>query len=207
MRPSIKLLLCCLFMAGCAEAEAEVAMKAVDFSKPVPPRILFVECGPLEGITMYPVPLAGKYTIQGRYQLSSSVSDLSVVDDSVRYPGFDRVVIAIPDDQDSGVNANFFVQGLANGCTGVFAATRMDILPPEEMLSEPSEHGITHSSVVDDVYLDFSKDPKMKEVLDRNALFINALMYVEPRSDGRLVGSATSFLLFEGNAYATRVAR
>jgi hypothetical protein len=199
--------LCCLFLAGCAEAEAEVAMKALDFSKPVPPRILFVECGPLEGITMYPVPLAGKYTIQGRYQLSSSVSDLSVVDDSVKYPGNDRVIISIPKEQDIGVNANFFVHGLGNGCTGIFAATRVDINLPEDMLEYPSEHGITHSSVVDDVYLAFAKDPKMKEALDRNGLFIDALMYVEPRSDGHLVGSATSFLLFEGNAYATRVAR
>ena len=156
---------------------------------------------------MYPVPLAGKYTIQGRYRLLSSESDLSVTDNSVKYPGFDRVVSTIPDDQDSGVNANFFVQGLASGCTGVFAATRVDILPPEETLSEPSEHGITHSSVVDDVYLEFAKDSKTKEALDRNALFMNAFMYVEPRSDGGLVASATSFLLFEGNAYATRVAR
>jgi hypothetical protein len=200
-------LLCGLLLAGYDEAEPEGSAATVDFSKPVPPRIFFVECGPLEGITMYPVPLAGKYTIQGRYRLSSSVSDLSVTDNSVKYPGFDRVVITIPDDQDSGVNANFFVQSLASGCTGVFAATRVDILPPEETLSEPSEHGITHSSVVDDVYLEFAKDPKTKEALDRNALFMNAFMYVEPRSDGGLVASATSFLLFEGNAYATRVAR
>ena len=34
-------------------------MKAVDFSKPVPPYTFFVTCGPLEGITMYPVPLQG----------------------------------------------------------------------------------------------------------------------------------------------------
>ncbi|MCA3513337.1 MAG: hypothetical protein INF46_05370 [Rhodobacter sp.] len=207
MQKVVRVLACCAVLAGCAGAEAEVAMKAVDFSKPVPPRIFFVECGPLEGITMYPVPLPGKYTVEGKYRLSSSVSDLSVVDDSVKYPGFDRVVIAIPDDQESGVNANFFVQGLANGCIGVFAATRVDILPPEEILSEPSEHGITHSSVVDDVYLAFAKDPKTKDALDRNALFINASMYVEPRSDGGLVASVTSFLLFEGNAYATRVAR
>jgi len=207
MRRVLRVLACCGVLAGCAEAEPEVSAATVDFSKPVPPRIFFVECGPLEGITMYPVPLAGRYTIQGRYRLSSSVSDLSVADYSVEYPGIDRVVIAVPDDQDSGVNANFFVQGLANGCTGVFAATRVDILPPEETLSEPSEHGITHSSVVDEVYLAFAKDPKTKEALDRNALFINAFMYVEPRSDGGLVASATSFLLFEGNAYATRVAR
>jgi hypothetical protein len=44
-------------------------------------------------------------------------------------------------------------------------------------------------------------------VLDRNALFINVHFYVEPRSDGGLVASATSFLLFEGNAYATNVVR
>ena len=80
MRHSIKLLLCCLCLAGCAEAEAEVATKAVDFSKPVLPHTIFVECGPLEGITMYPVPLAGKYTVEGKYRLSSSSNDLTVMD-------------------------------------------------------------------------------------------------------------------------------
>jgi hypothetical protein len=207
MSPAIKLLLCCLCLAGCADAEAEVASKAVDYSRPVPPHTFFVECGPLDGVTMYPVPLAGKYTVEGKYRLSSSVSDLSVQDYSVKYPGEDRTIVEIPDDLDSGVNANFFVHGLANGCTGVFAATRVDILLPERVLSTPSEHGITHSSVVDDVYLEFSKDPKTKEALDRNALFINVHMYVEPRSDGGLVSSPASFLLFEGNAYATNVVR
>jgi len=129
------------------------------------------------------------------------------MDYSVEYPGEDRTIVEIPDDLDSGVNANFFVHGLANGCTGVFAATRVDILLPERVLSTPSEYGITHSRVVDDVYLEFEKDPKTKEELDRNALFINAFMYVEPRSDGGLVGSVASFLLFEGNAYATNVVR
>jgi hypothetical protein len=207
MRHSIKLLLCCLCLAGCADAEAEVAMKAVDFSNPVPPHTFFVECGPLEGITMYPVPLVDKYTVRGKYRLSSSMNNLSVMDYSVEYPGEDRTIVEIPDDLDSGVNANFFVHGLANGCTGVFAATRVDIILPERVLATPSEHGITHSSVVDDVYLAFEKDPKTKKDLDRNALFINALMYVEPRSDGGLVSSPASFLLFEGNAYATNVVR
>ncbi|MCA3453044.1 MAG: hypothetical protein IOC92_10095 [Rhodobacter sp.] len=207
MRRVVRVLACCGVLAGCAGAEAEVAMKAVDFSKPVPPRIFFVECGPLEGITMYPVPLAGKYTVEGKYRLSSSVSDLSVMDYSVEYPGDDRTIVEIPNDLDSGVNANFFVHGLANGCTGVFAATRVYIILPERVLATPSEHGITHSSVVDDVYLAFEKDPKTKEDIDRNGLFINVHMYVEPRSDGGLVGSVASFLLFEGNAYATNVVR
>ena len=59
MRRVVRVLACCGVLAGCAGAEAEVAMKAVDFSKPVPPYTFFVTCGPLEGITMYPVPLQG----------------------------------------------------------------------------------------------------------------------------------------------------
>ncbi|MFN7269278.1 MAG: hypothetical protein ACK5UA_09860 [Cereibacter sp.] len=207
MRRVVRVLACCLVLAGCAEAEPEVSAATVDFSKPVPPYTFFVTCGPLEGITMYPVPLAGKYTVEGKYRLSSSVSDLSVMDYSVEYPGDDRTIVEIPNDLDSGVNANFFVHGLANGCTGVFAATRVYIILPERVLATPSEHGITHSSVVDDVYLAFEKDPKTKEDIDRNGLFINVHMYVEPRSDGGLVGSVASFLLFEGNAYATNVVR
>ncbi|MFN7597810.1 MAG: hypothetical protein ACK5PT_13875, partial [Cereibacter sp.] len=178
MRRVVRVLACCLVLAGCAEAEPEVSAATVDFSKPVPPYTFFVTCGPLEGITMYPVPLAGKYTVEGKYRLSSSVSDLSVMDYSVEYPGDDRTIVEIPNDLDSGVNANFFVHGLANGCTGVFAATRVDILLPERVLSTPSEYGITHSRVVYDFYLEFEKDPKTKEDLDRNALFINAFMYV-----------------------------
>ncbi len=143
MRSSIKLLLCCLFLAGCAEAEAEVAMKAVDFSKPVPPHTFFVECGPLEGITMYPVSLPGKYTVEGTYRLSSSRNDLSTIDLSETDPGNNRMVIMTPDDRDIGVNANFFVHGLANGCTGVFAAKRVDLMRTERMLESAWDYGLT----------------------------------------------------------------
>jgi hypothetical protein len=84
MRPSIKFLTCCFLLAACTQTEAEVAAKAVDFSKPVPPHSFFVKCGPLDGITMYPVPLAGKYTVEDKYRLSSSRNDLSVQDYSLR---------------------------------------------------------------------------------------------------------------------------
>jgi hypothetical protein len=207
MRSSIKLLLCCLFLAGCAEAEAEVAMKALDFSKPVPPHTFFVECGPLDGITMYPVPLAGKYTVEGTYRLSSSRNDLSVADYSLKEPPDDRVIIQIPEDQDAGVNANFFVHGLANGCTGVFAATVVYMMRTERMVAYPTEYGITHSQVVDDVYLAFERNPKTKDDFFQNALFIDAIVYYEPRagSDKQLASSGASFLLFDGKAYASVV--
>ena len=187
MRHSIKLLLGCLCLAGCADAEAEVASKAVDFSKPVPPHTFFVECGPLEGITMYPVPLAGKYTVEGKYRLSSSMSDLSVQDYLKIIPGDNRVIVSIPEDRsnrDSSVNANFFVHGLANGCTGVFAAFKVTLMRTERMLESRWDYGLTHSSVVDDAYLALDSDPRTSADVKKNALFINAIAWNPTKSTG-----------------------
>lgn len=200
MRSSIKLLLCCLFLAGCAEAEAEVAMKALDFSKPVPPYTFFVTCGPLEGITMYPVSLPGKYTVEGTYRLSSSVSDLSTIDLSETNPGNNRTVIMIPDDRDIGMNANFFVHGLANGCTGVFAAKRVDLMRTERTLESAWEYGLTHSSVVDDAYLALDSDPRTSADVNENALFINVSAWNSTGSAG-----VNSFMVFNGEVYGDLV--
>jgi hypothetical protein len=196
----MNLLLCCLFLAGCAEAEAEVAMKALDFSKPVPPYTFFVTCGPLEGITMYPVSLPGKYTVEGTYRLSSSVSDLSTIDLSETNPGNNRTVIMIPDDRDIGMNANFFVHGLANGCTGVFAAKRVDLMRTERTLESAWEYGLTHSSVVDDAYLALDSDPRTSADVNENALFINVSAWNSTGSAG-----VNSFMVFNGEVYGDLV--
>jgi hypothetical protein len=203
MRHSIKLLLCCLCLAGCAEAEAEVAMKAVDLSKPVPPHTFFVECGRLEGITMYPVPLAGKYTVEGKYRLSSSRNDLSVQDYLKIIPGDNRVIVSIPEDpsnRDNGVNANFFVHGLANGCTGVFAAFEVTLMRTERMLESSWEYGLTHSSVVDAAYLAFDRDARTSADVNKNALFINAIAWNPTKSSG-----VNSFMLFNAEVYGDLV--
>ena len=202
MRHSIKLLLCCLCLAGCAEAEAEVATKGVDFSKPVLPHTFFVECGPLEGITMYPVPLAGKYTVEGKYRLSSSSNDLTVMDMSKLRRG-DRVIISIPDDdRDAGFNANFFVHGLANGCMGVFAANRVDIMTTQTMLASAWELGLTLSPVVDEAYFAIEKDAVKKLNMERNALFINIHAMESPR-----VESAGTFMILDGDVVASDVVK
>jgi hypothetical protein len=200
MRHSIKLLLCCLCLAGCADAEAEVASATVDFSKPVPPHTFFVECGPLEGIAMYPVPLAGKYTVEGTYRLSSSRNDLSTIDLSETDPGNNRMVTLIPDDRDIGVNANFFVHGLANGCTGVFAANRVDLMGTERMLEGIREYGLTHSSVVDDAYQALESDPRTSTDVHKNALFINVSAWNPTKSAG-----VNSFMVFKGEVYGDLV--
>ncbi|MCA3443836.1 MAG: hypothetical protein INF52_10770 [Rhodobacter sp.] len=202
MRSSIKLLLCCLFLAGCAEAEAEVAMKALDFSKPVPPHTFFVECGPLEGITMYPVPLAGKYTVEGKYRLSSSSNDLTVMDMSKLRRG-DRVIISIPDDdRDAGFNANFFVHGLAHGCTGVFAANRVDIMTTQTMLASASEIGLTLSPDVNEAYFAIEKDNVKRLNMERNALFIDIYAMESPK-----VESAGTFMILDGDVVASEVVK
>ena len=202
MRHSIKLLLCCLFIAGCAEAEAEVATKALDFSKPVPPPTFFVTCGPMEGITMYPLPLAGKYTIEGKYRLSSSSNDLTVMDMSKLRRG-DRAIITIPDDdQDAGFNANFFLDGLANGCMGVFAANRVGIMTTERMLASASEISLTHSRVVDEAYFAIEKDTVKRLNMDRNALFINIHASESPR-----VGGVGTLMILDGNVVASDIVK
>jgi hypothetical protein len=186
MRPAMKLLLCCLFLAGCAEAEAEVAMKAVDFSKPVPPHTLFLECGPLEGITMYPVSLPGEYTVEGTYRLSSSMSDLSVEDysdDKMEIWGIDapvsddRVIVKIPDnlnDREAGTSTNFFLLGFASGCAGVFAADIVDLMKADRPVGQWEYH-LTHSPTSDDLFPSSENEPATKLALGRNALCIRVL--------------------------------
>ncbi len=198
----LSLLVCCLVLAGCAEAEAEVSAATVDFSKPVPPLTFFVECGPLEGITMYPVPLAGKYTVEGTYRLSSSMSDLSVVDMSRTSPGNDRIVVSIPDDRNIGVNANFFVHGLADGCIGVFAASELTLMRTEMMLKSAWEYGLTHSSFVDAAYMALDSDPRTSADVDKNALFITVSAWELPNVAGR-----NAFMVFSGNVYGHLIVR
>ena len=84
-------------LAGCAEAQAEVVAKTLDFSKPVPPYTFFVECGPMEGNAMYPVPLAGNANLYqqgevleievspGRY-LSAVVAESKSGEESMFFP-------------------------------------------------------------------------------------------------------------------------
>jgi hypothetical protein len=202
MRRVLRVLACCGVLAGCADAEAEVAMKAVDFSKPVPPHTFFLKCGPMEGITMYPVPLAGKYTVEGKYRLSSSMSDLSKIDLSETEPSNNRMVILIPDGRDIGVNANFFVHGLANECTGVFAANRVDLMRTERMLESMWDYGLTHSSVVDDAYLAFDSDPRTSADVHKDALFINVSAWNSTKSSG-----INSFMVFNGEVYGHLIVR
>ncbi|MCA3508632.1 MAG: hypothetical protein IOD01_15355 [Rhodobacter sp.] len=202
MKKVVRVLACCLVLAGCAGAEAEVAMKAVDFSKPVPPYTFFVTCGPLEGITMYPLPLQGKYTVEGKYRLSSSRNDLSLIDMSSTATSNDRIIINIPDDRNIGVNANFFVHGLANGCTGVFAAERVHLMRTEMMLKSVWEYGLTHSKVVDAAYMALESDPRTSADVHKNALFIRVVAWERPK-----VGGITSFMIFSGDAYGDLIVR
>ncbi|MCA3441370.1 MAG: hypothetical protein IOC92_06405 [Rhodobacter sp.] len=205
MKKVVRVLACCAVLAGCAGAEAEVAMKAVDFSKPVPPRIYFVECGPLEGITMYPVPLPGKYTVEGKYRLSSSVSDLSIRDLSLLDSRDDRIVVKIPDDRIdriNAVNANFFIHGLANGCTGVFSAEEVVVMRTERRRGITSELSLGFAQNVDEAFRVFDTDPASKANLDQNGLFLE----ISARTGPREVTSESIFFL-DGEVYAPAVVR
>jgi hypothetical protein len=183
MRGVLRVLGCCAVLAGCAEAEAEVATKAVDLSKPVPPYTFFVTCGPLDGITMYPVPLPGKYTVEGKYRLSSSRNDLSVADyaeNKMAIWGIDdpvsdeRVIVNIPNslnDREAGTSTNFFLLGFANGCAGVFAADIVDLMRADRPVGQ-WEHHLTHSPTSDDLFASSENEPANKLALGRNALCI-----------------------------------
>ena len=212
MRKVLRVLACCGVLAGCAEAEAEVAMKAVDLSKPVPPYTFFVKCGPLDGITMYPVPLAKKYTVEGRYSLSSSRNDLSVADYSdnkMTIWGIDdpvsdeRVIVNIPEsvnDREPGVNASFFLHGLENGCTGVFAANEVVLMRTARALLSTWDFGMTHSSVVDDAYRALDRNPRTNSAVHSNALFIDV-----SAAEGPKVVGVTSFMVLNGRVYASTI--
>jgi hypothetical protein len=205
MRRVLRVLACCAVLAGCAEAEPEVSAATVDFSKPVPPFTFFVECSPLEGITMYPVPLPGKYTVEGTYRLSSSMSDLSVQDYLKIIPGDNRIIVSIPEDRsnrNNAVNANFFMHGLANGCTGVFSANEVVLMGTTRMLRSTWDFGMTHSSVVDDAYLALDSDPRTSSDVQRNAVFIDISAWEGPKVNG-----AISFMVLKGEVYADTIVK
>jgi hypothetical protein len=205
MQKVVRVLACCAVLAGCAGAEAEVAMKAVDFSKPVPPYTFFVTCSPLEGITMYPLPLPGKYTVEGKYRLSSSVSDLSIRDLSLLDSRDDRIVVKIPDDRIdriNAVNANFFIHGLANGCTGVFSAEEVVVMRTERRRGITSELSLGFAQNVDEAFRVFDTDPASKANLDQNGLFLE----ISARTGPREVTSESIFFL-DGEVYASAVVR
>jgi hypothetical protein len=192
----MKVVACCLFLPGCVEKPPEITTTTVNFSKPLAVGKFFIECGPLDGIVMYPVPLPRKYTVDGTYTFSSSRSDLTI-DEGV---GSERRIVSIPDERDTGVNANFFVHGLKDGCTGVFGATRVDIMRTEAALASGMERGITLSPVVDGAYFAFQNDPKEKADFDQNALFIDVSGWSRPK-----IGGGTTFLFFEGAAFGNGV--
>ena len=202
MRPSKKLLLCCLFLAGCVEAEAEVATKAVDFSKPVPPEVFYIYCGSLEGVETYPIPLDPAFTAGGRYSISASIEDVSA-----RNSGEGRFYIETPGERTARENVNFFVKGLKNGCTGVFSGFNVWLMRMKRLAEAPlwmghdaTEPVGTYTDVeeIDAKIAESYRFPESKRNLDRNSLFIKLFAWVSPR-----VTTELTIMILDGEVYSS----
>ncbi|MCA3508629.1 MAG: hypothetical protein IOD01_15340 [Rhodobacter sp.] len=128
MQKVVRLLACCLILAGCTEEEqefsGEIEAAALDLTQPVPGGTVYITCGPIEGLEMYPLDLDPFFKVRGGYEISTA--NREIVPSSIgmgpqTYLEFEKS-INLP-------NTNFFISGLKGGCTAVFSAIEMLIRP------------------------------------------------------------------------------
>ncbi len=128
MRRVLGLLACCLVLAGCYEAEqefsGEIEAAALDLTQPVPGGTVYITCGPIEGVELYPLDLDPFFPVRGGYEISTPNS---AIVPKTNGP-FPQAFLNFENSR-SLPNTNFFISGLKGGCTAVFSAFEMFIRP------------------------------------------------------------------------------
>jgi hypothetical protein len=126
MRRVLGLLACCLALAGCYEAEqeftGEIEAAALDLTEPVPGGTVYITCGPIEGVQLYPLNLGPSFWFRGGYKISTTNREIereSFYLTGQAFLNFEKSR-RLP-------NTNFFISGLKDGCTAVFSAVAMRI--------------------------------------------------------------------------------
>jgi hypothetical protein len=160
MRRVLGLLACCLVLAGCYEAEqefsGEIEAASLDLTQPVPGGTVYIKCGPIEGVELYPLDLDPFFPVRGGYEISTPNSAIVPKTNGPLPQAFLNY-----EDSRSLPNTNFFITGLKDGCTAVLSAFKMLIRPghfvvdtPGHALIIPGSRGnpirFSHSTRVDD---------------------------------------------------------
>ena len=139
MRRVLGLLACCLALAGCYEAEqeftGEIEAAALDLTEPVPGGTVYITCGPIEGVDLYPLNLGPSFWFRGRYKISTTNREIERESYYLTGQAFLNY-----ENSRSLPNTNFFISGLKDGCTAVFSAVAMRIKSGGFAMDNPASY-------------------------------------------------------------------
>ncbi len=138
MQKAVRVLACCLVLAGCTEEEqefsGEIEAASLDLTQPVPGGTVYITCGPIEGVEMYPLDLDPFFKVRGGYEIFTTNSSIVPQNQYTLPPAF-----LIYGNSRSLPNTNFFITGLKDGCTAVFSAVGLFITTGRKTVSGAAE--------------------------------------------------------------------
>jgi hypothetical protein len=121
MRRVLGLLACCLALAGCYEAEqeftGEIEAASLDLTEPVPGGTVYIKCGPIEGVELYPLNLGPSFWFRGGYKISTTNREI----ERESYLGSGQAFLNFEKSRRLPYT-NFFISGLKDGCTAILSA-------------------------------------------------------------------------------------
>ena len=136
MRRVLGLLACCLVLAGCYEAEqefsGEIEAASLDLTQPVPGGSVYITCGPIEGVELYPLDLDPFLPVRGGYEIFTTNREI-VPEGNGPFP---QAFLNYAKPRNLP-NTNFFITGLKDGCTAVFSAGGMRIRLGDLVVDSP----------------------------------------------------------------------
>jgi hypothetical protein len=219
MRRVLGLLACCLALAGCYEAEqeftGEIEAAALDLTEPVPGGSVYITCGPIEGVQLYPLDLDPFFPVRGGYEISTMNSAIVPQNQSTTPQAFLNY-----ENSRSLPNTNFFITGLKDGCTAVFSAFEMFIRPggvtvdgsvPAQVIPGSGANGIVFSyslRVDDEIRRRLRGREGRIEWLEERNLRRNAIVlfyrFIDP---GTGFNGGSSIMVLDRVVFAERVVR
>ncbi|MCA3487476.1 MAG: hypothetical protein IOD05_10440 [Rhodobacter sp.] len=136
MQKVVRVLACCLVLAGCTEEEqefsGEIEAASLDLTQPVPGGTVYITCGPIEGVEMYPLDLDPFLPVRGGYEIFTTNS---AIVPKTNGP-FPQAFLNFENSR-SFPNTNFFITGLKDGCTAVLSAVGMRIMLGDLVVDSP----------------------------------------------------------------------
>ena len=136
MQKVVRVLACCLVLAGCTEEEqefsGEIEAASLDLTQPVPGGTVYITCGPIEGVEMYPLDLDPFLPVRGGYEIFTTNREIVPQGNGMAPQAFLNYanLRRLP-------NRNFFITGLKDGCTAVLSAAGMRIMLGDLVVDSP----------------------------------------------------------------------
>ncbi|MCE2737621.1 MAG: hypothetical protein LW703_04515 [Rhodobacter sp.] len=164
MKKVVRVLACCLVLAGCTEEEqefsGEIEAAALDLTQPVPGGTVYIKCGPIEGVEMYPLDLDPFFKVRGGYEIFTMNSAIVPQNQNTSPQAFLNY-----NNSRRLPNTNFFITGLKDGCTAVLSAYEMFIRPGHFVVDTPGDAQIIPGSGGNPII--FSNSPRVDDEIWR----------------------------------------